>query len=455
VKRRSSPASLVRLGGRVLACATLLVATQSACSGQAAGTLSNGPLTRRATPLIVGVGVHFGIGGQFGYEPAPTARAIDELGVASFRDDIPWVAFKQKGLAVPGDISPRQQAMVAATRARPLWILTYTHPAVDGGKAPVSDTARRAFAAFNQDAVRVTEARQPLYEIWNEWNLNAAPERGMLRGAGTADDPRSGINYARLANQATRAIRAVDPKAMILVGAAGEDKGWAWVRSVAANGGLAGASALSVHYYNQCEPVAKRTGADAIGQIEALHRALPTTDGHALPIYVTELGWPTTTGGPCGDIAPERAADNVAQFLLWSAATPWMGGVWVYQLKDQGRRPSEMEDNFGLYTYDYRPKPAACAVREATALASAGKAWRVDRSQPGITALRVDGTEGSKMIVWTDAPDDRLVLKFSGSMRYRPICGQAGQGAAVPVGYRPVVIALGAAKATAPRFERQ
>ncbi len=418
------------------------------------GVLAARAMVPRATPMMVGVGVHFGIGGEFGYEPAPTARAIAELGVDSFRDDIPWMAFKQRGLDAPGDISARQRAVVAATPARPLWILTYTHPSVLGGKAPTTDAARAAFAAFNRDAVTVTAPRDPIVEIWNEWNLNAAPERGILKGAGAPDDPRSGASYARLASAATQAIRSASPKATVLVGAAGMDPNWEWVRSVIAHGGLRGASGLSVHYYNQCAPVSERTGADAIGKMEALHAMLPQRDGRTMPVYVTEIGWPTTTGGACGDIPADTGASNIAQFLLWSAATPWVAGVWVYQLKDQGRRANEMEDVFGLYTYDYRPKPAACTVREATAIAQQGRAWQVDRSQPGITALRQQrATGGSRMILWTDAPDDRLTVSFGKAVRYRALCGKPGSGADVPVGYRPVVIDLDDAKA-APRYRR-
>jgi len=449
---RSRRLPLAAMGIVALGSTALFAITRPAAPRD--GVLSPGSMVSRATPLIVGVGVHFGIGGEFGYEPAPTALAIADLGIDSFRDDIPWMAFKQRGLGAPGDISARQRAVVAATPARPLWILTYTHPDVLGGKAPTTDAARTAFAAFNREAVTVTAPRDPIVEIWNEWNLNAAPERGILKGAGTPDDPRSGASYARLATTATAAIRAARPKATILVGAAGMDPDWQWVRSVIANGGLRDASGLSVHYYNQCARVAERTGADAIGKMEALHALLPKRDGRAMPVYVTEIGWPTTTGGACGDIPAETGASNIAQFLLWSAATPWVAGVWVYQLKDQGHRANEMEDVFGLYTYDYRPKPAACTVREATAIAKQGHTWQVDRSQPGITALRQQGAAGSRMILWTDAPDDRLTLSFGQqAVRYRPLCGKAGNATDVPVGYRPVVIDLKDVKA-APRYRR-
>jgi hypothetical protein len=442
----------VALAGLALGSTALFAMTRPAPPRQ--GVLPNGTLVARDKPLIVGVGVHFGIGGEFGYEPEPTARAIADLGVGSFRDDVPWMAFKQRGLAAPGDISARQRAVLAATPARPLWILTYTHPAVAGGKAPATDAARTAFAAFNGEAVKVTAPRDPIVEIWNEWNLNAAPERGILKGAGTADDPRSGASYAKLANASTQAIRAARPKATVLVGAAGMDPDWQWVRSVIDHGGLRRASGLSVHYYNQCAPVAERTGADAIAKMEALHAVLPKPGGRPMPVYVTEIGWPTTTGGACGDIPADTGASNIAQFLLWSAATPWVAGVWVYQLKDQGRRPNEMEDVFGLYTYDYKPKPAACTVREATALAGQGQAWRVDRSQPGITMLRQRTAKGTRMILWTDAPDDRLTVTFAQPVRFRALCGTAGNGAAVPVGYRPVVIDLGSSAAATPRYRR-
>lgn len=59
--------------------------------------LPDGPLSPRPVPLIVGVGVHFGIGGDYGYDPARTAQAMETVGASSFRDDLTWAGFKGQG----------------------------------------------------------------------------------------------------------------------------------------------------------------------------------------------------------------------------------------------------------------------------------------------------------------------------------------------------------------------
>ena len=414
--------------------------------------LPDGPLSPRPVPLIVGVGVHFGIGGDYGYDPARTAQAMETVGASSFRDDLTWAGFKGAGMNAPGTMRPGQAAFLAATRARPLFILDHPNPAIGGDGVPVTDAGRAAFAGFARDAAQQTAARRPIYEIWNEWNLNAAPAMGKLVGRAGPGDPRGGDAYARLAAQATAAIRATQPGATILAGAAGTDDGWQWVRSVAGGGGLRGADGLSVHYYNHCERPENRTADEAIDKMQALHGAMPTRGGRAMPIYVTEIGWPTTRGGSC-DIARNDSGDNIAQFLLWSAATPWMRGVWIYQLKDQGKRPDDIEDNFGLFTYDYKPKPAACMVRDVTHLIARAKSWRVDQPQPGLTVVRMDDGQSRKLIAWTDRSSQSAQLVLGGApVPYRTVCAPDGpRDTTIPIGSRPVVVSL-AGKGTPIRY---
>ncbi len=436
------------LGGLVGGAVALASMAPMASSPGTFRPLPDGPLTRRTVPLIIGVGVHFGIGGEYGYDPARTAQAMDTVGASSFRDDLTWAGFKGAGMNAPGSMRPRQAAFLAATRARPLFILDHPNPAIGGDGVPVTDAGRAAFAGFAGDAARQTAARRPIYEIWNEWNLNAAPAMGKLIGPAAPGDPRGGAAYARLAAQATAAIRASQPNATILSGAAGTDAGWQWVRSVAGGGGLKGADGLSVHYYNHCERPENRTAAEAITRMQALNGAMRTRGGRAMPIYVTEIGWPTTQGGSC-DIARNDSGNNIAQFLLWSAATPWMRGVWVYQLKDQGQKPTDIEDNFGLFTYDYKPKPAACMMRDVSRLIGRAKSWRIDRPQPGLTVAKMDDGQSRTLVAWTDRATQKAELQLGGAPTpYRQICSPDGpRDTTIPVGSRPVVVSLSGSSA--------
>lgn len=393
----------------------------------------------RARPLEVSVAVHFGIGGEYNYEPEATSEAMEDLGIAHYRDDLPWVEFMPGGDGAPAAIPAKLVAFDRATAAHPLYILGHRHPEIAGGGLPTDRASADAFARYVTRAVDATRAPSVAYEIWNEWNMTPVEGRGPLVGPGQADDPRAAIRYAAIARAGVAAAKRADPQARVLVGAVGTDPDWSWTSAVVGAGGAEGADGMSVHVYNHCEAEAMRTGDGAIAQLEAL-RSVARRDGWAqVPIWVTEAGWPTPSEGPCG-VSPDRAADNLAQMLLWSAATPWIAGLTIYQLKDQGLDTLDIEDNFGLYDYYYEPKPAACTVREAVALLGPDQRWSIRRPRPDLTVLGVDGAKGSRAIAWSTAP---ATLAFGDrSVAWRALCGSGGRARSVPIGTRPVVIDL-------------
>lgn len=432
----------VRYGAAAIA-ATGLLATLHAQMRSGSVKVAMNAVAPRPTPLTIGVGVHFGIGGEYNYRPGPSADAMGAIGVSSWRDDVPWGSFKSAGPDKPGQVQPKLQAMLNATPLRPLLILGHANPAVQGGDAPVDPASLGAYGSFVREAVGDLQSHNPIYEVWNEWNRTAAEKMPLLKDAGRPGDPRAAVNYARLAGAATRQIRAVDPKATILVGAAATDPGWSWVQGIVADGAMRQADGVSIHYYNHCDRAPLRTAAEAIGAIQSLHDKLAArTKGKVPPIYVTEIGWPTTTGGGC-DISRSASSDNITQFLLWAAATPWLKGVWIYQLKDQGQRPNEIEDNFGLFDYNYQPKPAACSVKDVTKLVKIATGWSVQRPTPGVVMLQVKTSAGPKLVAWTEEQGMKAQLSIKGgrSAGYRLFCDATTQSSAtIPIGTRPTLI---------------
>lgn len=396
-------------------------------------------LAPRAKPMTVGVGVHFGIGGEYGYDPVRSAKAIDDMGFDSFRDDLSWRGFDKAG------ITPKLAGFMNLTRARPLLILTAWNEDQPGGPVPLGAAARAAFADFGVKAARDMARRQaPMVEIGNEWNLGAARDLPRFTDEGRAGDPRSAANYAPLAQAGVTAIRRSVPGAQILVGAAGIDPEWKWVSGVVRRGGLRGADGLSVHIYNQCEARTNdRTAAQALWQLDRLKQALvPSTVAKMPSVYVTEVGWPTATS--CV-VSPQLQAANMAQFLLWTSAMPWVRGVWLYQLKDQGQRPAEIEDNFGLYNYDYRPKPAACTTRESIQLIRSATRSRAIRVNAQVFLIHLATKNGPRLLAWTAYPDQKAILSLDSKTPVvaQPLCG-ARQPAAqsITIGQMPVVITL-------------
>jgi len=420
------------------------------CSGGASSaetkslTFDRQSLTIRPDRLIVGVGVHFGIGGDYGYDPGKSAARLKELGVDSFRDDLPWVTFAESDLSRRDYHPQRLFHFLETAGLRPLVILTY--PRKLDGPPPLDDASRAAFADFAVQAAGVTQRFNPIYEIWNEWNMNARlanTPRDWLVGPGQASDPRAAVNYSALAKATVPALTASFPQSPVLAGAVGMDKDWLWTKAIVQQGATRGSTGLSVHLYNQCESSPDdRTAAQAIGQLDALHDMLGKLGtGAEVPVYVTEFGWPTTSSRCV--VSKQEAADNIAQFLLWSAATPWIKGAWIYQLKDQGRNVDELEDNFGLYDYDYGPKPAACAVRNVMSMIKASHGYRRERPFPNVFLVQLATEKGVRIVAWTRSANFTATLSSNGGrvLRASRLCsGPVEAGSEIAIGPEPVIL---------------
>jgi hypothetical protein len=419
------------------------------CSGSASSaetktlTFDRQSLTVRPDRLIVGVGLHFGLGADFGYDPGKSAARLKELGVDSYRDDLPWMAFADSDFSRHTYYPQPLFHFLEMAGLRPLIILNF--PRKPGEPPPLDDAARAAFADFAAQAARVTARFNPIYEIWNEWNMNARPvtsPKDWLVGPGEANDPRAAVNYAALAKPTVTALSAASPQSPVLAGAVGVDRDWLWTKAIVQQGATRGGAGLSVHLYNHCEADPDdRTASQAIGQLDALRDTLDKLGTAAeTSVYVTEFGWPTTASG-CA-VSKQAAADNIAQFLLWSAATSWIKGAWIYELKDQGHNANELEDNFGLYTYDYTPKPAACAVANVMRMIKASRAYRRERPFPNVFLVQLATEKGVRVVAWTRSANFAASISSPGGhvLHASRLCsGPVEAGPAVTIGPEPVI----------------
>lgn len=380
----------------------------------------------RSQPFLLGVGTHFPGASAIGYDPASSARAIADLSLGSFRDDIYWPIFDPRGTGTTATIPARLTDFMARTTARPLLILNQGNANVAGTTPPVTDAGRAAFADFASRAVRAVARPSAMFEVWNEWNHQSAPGRGALVGAGDDGDPRSAAQYAALAVAAGRAVKAADPGARVLVGAAGDDNGWLWSRAVVERGGLAYADGFSVHLYNHCNAVKDRTATNLIDRLTGLRTTLASANGgRDVPIYVTEWGWPTVDP-ECGGVPDSVAGPNIAQFSLFMAGSPWVAGGWLYELKDESATPADREASFGLYGWDYADKPRTCFYREAAKIIADAQAIEVQRTAADIFVAKVRTATGFSLIGWTSDAATTARITVGGTISYaaRPMCGQ-------------------------------
>ncbi|MBR0959233.1 hypothetical protein [Bradyrhizobium japonicum] len=392
------------------------------------------------TRFLLGVGTHQGLGGPVsarGYVPAENIAQIKQLGLNAFRDDFPWSDFEVGGRRM--GFTPRLgrlEAQVKSGVARPLLILAFGHHLVPNSSPPTTDEARQRFADYAAAAAQSVVAQHPLFELWNEWNLAAKKDAAF-----------SPENYLALAEATRPAVKRVAPNAPFLVGALGDDPGWTWTEKMLRTGILQYADGASIHLYNFCMGPSKRTSAEIIERLTAFHRLVGQASGNPdFPIYVTETGWTTATN-KCG-VSEQAQADNTAQLILWaSTATRWLKGIWIYELKDSGNNPSELEHNFGLYRFDNSPKPVACAAQGAWAFIRSSLSAERRELASGVVSINASTTSGGRVAVWSEAPDRRYEIRLKGDEHgatYALPCDAAARpasGAWIPVSSTPVLIA--------------
>ncbi|MBH5402626.1 hypothetical protein HZZ13_33260 [Bradyrhizobium sp. CNPSo 4010] len=399
---------------------------------------------QHAQPLdarfLLGVGTHQGLGGPVsarGYVPAENIAQIKQLGLNAFRDDFPWSDFETAGRRM--GFTPRLGRLEAQVRsgiARPLLILAFGHHLVPNSSPPTTNEARQRFADYAAAAAQSVVAQHPLFELWNEWNLAAKKDAAF-----------SPENYLALAQVARPAVKRAAPNAPFLVGALGDDLGWTWTEKMLRTGILQYADGASIHLYNFCMGPSKRTSAEIIERLTAFHRLVGQASGNPdFPVYVTETGW-TTASNKCG-VSEQAQADNSAQLILWAAtAARWLKGIWLYELKDSGQNPSELEHNFGLYRFDNSPKPVACAVQSAWAFIRSSLSAERRELASGVVSIAATTTSGGRVAVWSETPDRRYEIRIKGDQdgaTFAMPCDSAARpasGAWIPVSSTPVLIA--------------
>jgi hypothetical protein len=161
-------------------------------------------------------------------------------------------------------------------------------------------------------------------EILNE------PDGNWFWGEG-ANSKANAEAYARLLEAVYNKVEArFGAEHPLLLGAFEEGSTWgdAWWNALKDKGAING---VVVHPYGGTGSRAQSALGNR-GQVERAH----TYTG--LPVYVTEIGWPTATGfPPTGDSLqwPQgEQAGNIYNFVNWARSTGYVGGVFIYGYHD-------------------------------------------------------------------------------------------------------------------------
>lgn len=286
-------------------------------------------------------------------EQAHQFPLIKSTGVNSLREEALWSTIEKN----PGTfaIPPALDQFVNQTLQngmQPLLILDYGNPFYDNGDKPHSDRAIKAFARYAVFVVQHFKGRVHEYEMWNEWNGMV----GSKRYGGASE-------YIQLLRTLYPQLKATDPSATF-IGCASSGLPLDWFTRVFQAGGLQYMDAVSVHPYNfKLADHTVESWASSMYTLENLARHY--SGGRDVPLYVTEIGWPTHTGPYASTWNTEGA--NLAQLYLLARTMPFLKGIWWYDFRDDGWNKDNQENNFGLVRPDMQPKPALLAL---TAVAS-------------------------------------------------------------------------------------
>jgi hypothetical protein len=306
-------------------------------------------------------------------------------GFDSFRDDAFWGAIEsQPGtLRFPGKYDELRTAMAgAAARGQsPIVVLAYGNRHYDAGGLVVSRAATDAYAIYAGFVARELKGQVRQFEIWNEWNSGFGSKPKVNRGDAQA--------YVRMLRPAAAAIHAANPEAVVIGGVtAGVDL--QWIRELIAAGGLAHLDAISVHSYTLFRRETNPEG--AVASLDKLHALLQEAEPQReIPVYVTEIGWPTNKGQH--GVEEREAAMYLARFTLLARTRPWIGGVWWYDLIDDGDSDTQAEQRFGLVRRSLAPKAAMRTAKSVAALLQSTEPHRAYRFPTG--GYLVTGTDAA------------------------------------------------------------
>ena len=168
------------------------------------------------------------------------------------------------------------------------------------------------------------------YEIWNEPDIPS-----FWR---PAPDPAA---YADMYLAAREAIHSADPGAVVVVGGIGGDVGYVESMYAARPGLRANVDAVGWHAYG-------RSPDGIVRGIRALRQRLDGLGETAVPIRVTELGWPTSGAAPITLGESDRAASLELVTDALARSDCRIEAVVPYTWMTPERDPAVAEDWYGL-----------------------------------------------------------------------------------------------------------
>lgn len=342
---------------------------------------SSGATEAAADSRLIGIAVSIN-------DPANAIALTKLLGVNSVRIDAPWAQIETTfgDYQIPPWLDQRVTAMVNAGIA-PLLILSYSNKLWDNGDKPTSAQGRKAFADYAAFLVNYFKGKVFHYDLWNEWDAHTG-----------RTTPLGADEYVHLAKAVYPVVKAIDRRIQLLSGGI-SDKGMreGFFDRFFQLKGQRYIDALSVHPYiwNNRNEKTPEAAIEMLDKVAFLAKA--ANNGVDMPMYVTELGWPTHEGR--FGISEIDAASFLTRYMLLASSRAYIKGVFWYCLMDQGNDPQNKEHRFGVLDRTQQARPAAIALKNLAPLLKAdstvtiqisGNLYKAVISKPGQPATQVE-----------------------------------------------------------------
>lgn len=298
--------------------------------------------------MIRGIGIHTPAVGS-----EKISIALRDLGAESVRDEITWDSVERR-LGVftkPAYFDARLRTM-RAVGDNNVTILCYGNAARGIGQ-PYTQAEREQFLIYVRHILPFFAGIVKYVEVWNEWNTGAGRSAAQTASGqyGGADE------YVALCAAVAPVIREILPGVTVLGGVtAGIAR--VYQESLVSAGIMQHVDGMS------CHPYLLGTPERCANNLDVTQAGLSARNGgQPVPMYLTEMGWPTHTTG----YDASTVAGYLSRLYRLCEQRDFVKGVWWYDLLDDGTDGSNQEFRFGLLASDgVTPKPAYHAYRALT-----------------------------------------------------------------------------------------
>lgn len=369
-----------------------------------AGVVQAADLPELVLPQGVGVNIHFTRGHE---------RDLDLIAAAGckfIRMDFGWAGIERKMGEYNWAVYDELTTNLEQRGLRAIYILDYSNPLYEEtvtSKNPLTGQEQKSvaspqhpesiagFARWAAASAKHFAGRRIIWEIWNEPNISFWKPRPDVQ------------QYRALALATARAVREADPNAT-LIGPAASEVPMKFLEEFFAGGALARFDAVSVHPYRSYQK-RPETALEDYAKLRALiERSAPTPQKKRLPIISSEWGYSTFTNKGVSQKA-QAALLARQQLVNLFAGVPL--SIW-YDWKNDGPDLNEREHNFGVVTYDLKPKASYAALQTLTReLAGYGVERRLAPGETNDFVLLLrNNARARKLAAWTAGPPHTIKM---------------------------------------------